>query len=61
MKDRYLKYESAGDQYVGQCASGKNPLSKRFAASCPYFDYNHIENESEQLSMKAEINSWLSD
>lgn len=59
VKARYLKYESAGDQYIGQCATGKNPLSKQFAASCPYFDFGMLENESKGLALKREIDEWL--
>ena len=59
VKDRYLKYESAGDQYVEQCTTGKNPLSKRFAALCPYFDVSSLENESEQLAMERNMKSWI--
>ena len=29
VKYKYLKHKSAGDQYVGRCASGLNPLEKR--------------------------------
>ena len=28
VKDKYLKYEATGDQYVGMCASGLNQLIK---------------------------------
>jgi hypothetical protein len=38
--NRYIKYESAGDQYVGRCVSGRNRLGKRFAESIPYFDFS---------------------
>ena len=31
VKDRYLKRESAGDQYVGQCAAGLDQLSEKFS------------------------------
>ena len=33
VKDKYLKYKSAGDQYVGRCDSGLNQLSKEFAVT----------------------------
>ena len=37
-KDKYIFRESAGDQYVGRCASCLDMLSKGFAVSPPYFD-----------------------
>ena len=39
VKDWYLKRESAGDQYVGRCASGLDQLNRRFAISPPYFNF----------------------
>lgn len=42
VKDRYLKYEAAGDQYVGRCACGLDQLSKEFGISPVYFDFSHI-------------------
>ena len=39
VKDKYLKYKAAGDQYVGICASGMNQLSKEFAVTPAYFDF----------------------
>ena len=33
VKDKYLKNESADDQYVGRCASGMYQLSKEFAVT----------------------------
>ena len=37
VKDSYLKYESAGYKYVGQCITGKYQLFKIFALSPAYF------------------------
>jgi hypothetical protein len=31
--NRYIKYEDAGDQYVGRCVSGRNRMGRRFAES----------------------------
>ena len=42
VKDKYLFYESAGDHYVGQCATTLDWLKKEFAISPPYFDYSAI-------------------
>ena len=43
VKDKYLKCKSAGDQYVGICASGIDHLEKTFSASPPYLDITSIE------------------
>ena len=39
MKDRYIHYEKAGDQFVGRCSTGLSSLSKDFATSPVYWDY----------------------
>ena len=51
VKDKYLKRENAGDQYVGRCASCLDQLDKTFAVSPPHFDYSNL-NEIEQVAMK---------
>ena len=38
VKDRYIHYEKAGDQFVGRCATGISSLGKEFACSPVYFD-----------------------
>eukprot|EP00978_Attheya_sp_CCMP212_P004052 scaffold8733_cov52-Attheya_sp.AAC.2 len=38
VKDRYFHFASAGDQFVGRCASGLPLSSLDFAISLPYFD-----------------------
>ena len=48
VKDRYLKYEAAGNQYVGRCACGLNQLSKHFGVSQPFFDFSDF-TELEQI------------
>ena len=40
VKDRYIHYEKAGDQFVGRCATGISSLSKEFAVSPVYFDFS---------------------
>ena len=37
---RYIKYENAGDQFVGKCVSGRRRNSKTFAASPSYWDFS---------------------
>ena len=55
VKDRYLKRESAGDQYVGRCAAGLDQLSKQFAVSPPYFDFTGIDEELERATQMIEL------
>lgn len=42
-RDKYIKYEAAGDQFLGRVLCGLNPLSKEFSLSPPFFAMN--ENE----------------
>ena len=60
VKDKYLKRENAGDQYVGRCASCLDQLDKSFAVSPPYLDYSHLD-EVERLEMIQKIKNWLKD
>jgi hypothetical protein len=60
VKDRYLFYENAGDQYVGRCASGLATDTTDFAISRPYFDFTSLE-AGEGLKRKKFIKLWLSD
>ena len=39
VRDVYMLYERAGDQYVGRILSGMNVLSAKFGASAPDFFY----------------------
>jgi hypothetical protein len=56
--NRYIKYESAGDQYVGRCVSGRNRLNKRFAESLPYFDFSDLSAVDKERKMR-EQDSWI--
>ena len=40
VKERYLQYEKAGDQYLGRVVSGLDVNSVAFAVSPPFFDVN---------------------
>jgi hypothetical protein len=59
VKDRYLKHEKAGDQYVGRCATCSDQNSKEFAISPPYFDFTSLSSESEKIRTKNLIKQWL--
>ena len=44
--NRYIKYEAAGDQFVGKCVSGRKRTSTEFAASPAYFDFSALAARS---------------
>ena len=56
--NRYLKYENAGDQFVGKSVSGRSRKKKEFAASCPYFDFAHVSS-LDKSRMEHRLHSWL--
>ena len=49
MKDRYIHYEKAGDQFCGRSVTGISYLCKKFSVSPAYFELGsappEIENE----------------
>ena len=57
---RYIKYENAGDQFVGRCVSGLPRLDKEFAASPAYFDFSSL-SRSEREQRDHQINGWIKD
>ena len=42
-RDKYIKFENAGDQYLGRILSGMNSLSPNFAVTPPFFDTQNNE------------------
>ena len=45
-RDKYIKFENAGDQYLGRILSGLDSLSTGFAVTPPFFDAkNNKENK----------------
>jgi hypothetical protein len=58
--NRYIKFENAGDQFVGKCVSGRTRLSKEFAASPAYFDFSKFDRVESQL-MSKEVDKWIRD
>ncbi len=40
MKERYLQFEKAGDQYLGRVVCGLDVNSVKFAVSPPFFDFD---------------------
>ena len=51
MKDRYLHYEKAGDQFVGRMVCGHNVGSIDFAVSPPHFKYDSDNDQQTILSV----------
>jgi len=58
--NRYIKWESAGDQYVGRCVSGRKRLDKSFAESIPYFDFSDYGMLEKEVKMR-ELDQWIKD
>ncbi len=64
VKDRYLKYEAAGDQFVGRCAACPDLLSKDFAISPPFWDFSASDDgephsPEEEVQLEQELESFL--
>ena len=59
MKERYLKYESARDKYVGRIVYGLNLLSTNFTVSLLYFNFEHITDTIQVIEMKRKIENWF--
>ena len=47
IKERYLHFENAGDQYLGRVVTGLDCNEYLFAVSPPYFDLSTVANEEE--------------
>ena len=45
IKDRYLHYEKAGNQYIGCIVAGISILSIKFVASPAHFDLHDYDDE----------------
>ena len=56
VKERYLFYEKAGDQYLGRVVAGLNVNDVNFAISPPHFDYTGEDKPEES---KKEIENML--
>ena len=58
VKDKYLLYGCAGDEYVGRAASCLDQTTKEFAVSPPYFDYSHLEGE-DKIARKKMVKDFI--
>jgi hypothetical protein len=54
----YIKFENAGNQFVGKCVSGHARLSKEFAASLAYFDFSSCTRADKDKNVKT-IDTWI--
>jgi hypothetical protein len=50
VKERYLQYEKAGDQYLGRVVSGLDVNDVSFAVSPPYFESGIADDVSENIN-----------
>ncbi len=57
VKERYLQYEKAGDQYLGRVVSGLDVNDVSFAISPPYFECgdNEYDVREEILTLLKEF------
>lgn len=53
VKERYLHYEKAGDEYVGRCVCGFSSLSIDFAVIPPHFELNDERQKILRDTMEA--------
>lgn len=56
VKERYIHYEKAGDQFVGRTVCGLSCLSSDFAVSPCYFDFTDTDNPHLK---REQLNSWI--
>ena len=49
VKDRYIHYEKAGDQFCGRCTTELSTLSKDFAVSQPHWDWSRSTEENIKI------------
>ena len=55
VKEKYIHYEKAGDQYVGRVATGLNVNSVEFAVSPPYFKFPAVDEGEGNSSIEDDI------
>ena len=61
VKERYIHYEKAGDQFVGRTVCGLDVTSEEFGVTTCHFDFTAIEEEEERVQVKAEIEKTIRD
>lgn len=58
--NRYIKYENAGDQFVGKCVSGRTRMLKEFGASPAYFDFSTCDRRDCER-YRRQLDDWIKD
>jgi len=58
VKEKYIHYEEAGDQYVGRVLAGLNVNSPEFGVSPPYFEFDDTDTIIEE-EIKAVIGNLI--
>lgn len=61
VKDRYIHYEKAGDEFVGRSVSGISSLSHKFAASPIYFEPGCIDDNDYNGSLDEDVEKLISE
>jgi len=59
VKDRYIFYEKAGDQFTGRTVTGISSLSKEFAISPVYWDFSNVENLTAEAAIERHLTDYL--
>jgi hypothetical protein len=59
IKDRYIHFEKAGDQFVGRCATTISSMTKEFAVSPCYFDTTNEENDNLDKKIDSILSNYL--
>ena len=60
IKDRFLKYASSGNHYVGRCKNCADHNSFKFAVSTPHLDFSSFEI-LDRIFRKKELKKFLYD
>ena len=55
VKERYIHYEKAGDQFLGRAVTGLDISSDEFSVSPCYFDFSEIKDEEERKRLSDDI------
>ena len=55
VKERYLSFEKAGDQYLGRVITGMDCNEASFATSPPYFDFTGCDDSEKKDKMLDQI------
>ncbi len=54
-RDKYIKYENAGDQFLGRTLTGLNSLDKEFSISPPFFHLPQQEMQSVDNLLRSHV------